>query len=121
MATSLYTGLHDCGYQSFSGSGTNLIVRIEVTAVGHGGLLPPFGTPQRYGGLGWISPYDYVPSGFDGVFTHDIILIVNPVTWIDTLQLEIDLTPLNTDLFGVSGLAYGLNPGVTIDVYVTEF
>lgn len=121
MATTLYSGLTGVGYQGFSGSGSNLIVRIDVTAVGTGGVLNPVGTPQRYGGLGWVSPFDFVPSGFDGVFPRDMYCVVNPVTWIDTRQLDLDLTPLNTDLFGVSGLAYGLNPGVVIDVYVTEF
>lgn len=121
MATTPYLGLTGCGYQGFSGSGSNLIVRIEVTTTGNAALLAPVGTPQRYERLGWVSAYDMVPSGFDGVIPHDLFCIVNPITYIDTLQLDLDLTPLNTDLFGVSGLAYGLHPGVSIDVYVTEF
>lgn len=121
MATAVYAGLTGSGFQGFSGSGSNLIVRINVTATGVAQPLFPFGTPQRYGGIGWVSAFDQVPAGFDGVFPTDMSCIVNPVTWIDTLQLDLDLTPLNTDLFGVSGLAYALNSGVSIDVYVTEF
>lgn len=121
MTTFAYLGLTGCGYQNFDATGTHTVCRVEVTDVGSGGTLFPFGTPQRYGGIGWVSGYDSVPSGFDGVFPHDMLLIINPVTWIDTLQFEIDMSPLNTDILGVSGLAYALVPGASIDVYLTEF
>lgn len=121
MSTAVYAGLTGSGYQAFSGSGSNLIVRILVQQTGPAGSLFPFGTPQRYGGIGWVSAYELFPANFDGSGNPESLMVVNPVTWIDTLNMDLDLTPLNTDLFGVSGLAYALNTGVSIDVYVTEF
>jgi len=121
MSTTLFSGLTGVGIQPWTVTETNVILRIEVTNPGSGGSLFPFGTPQRYGGLGWISPNDHIPSGFDGVFPHDMDCVVNPITWIDTLHADLDWTDLQAHLFGISGFAFGLNPGVVIDVYVTHF
>lgn len=121
MATTPYTGLTGSGYQGFTGTGTTMIIRLNVTQTGPAGSLFPFGTPQRYGGIGWVAPYDEIPANFDGSGCPEMKCIVNPVTWIDTLQMDVDLTPINTDVQGISGLAYALNDGVSIDIYVTQF
>lgn len=121
MSTEVFPSLTGSGFVDFTLSGNTDVVRIYVTNTGVAGPLFPFGTPQRYGGIGWIAPVDFVPAGFDSVFPADTKFMINPVIWIDTLQLEIDLAPLNTDLFGVSGMAYSLNQGVSIDIYHTEF
>lgn len=121
MSTTAYTGLTGSGLQGISASGANLVLRLEITDPGPAGSLFPFGDPQRYGGLGWIAPYDFIPSGFDGVIPHDLYCLVNPIVWFDTLQIDLDWTQLQADLYGVSGFAYALSVGVSLDVYVTSF
>jgi hypothetical protein len=121
MTTYVHSGLTGVGYEPSSGSGTNVVWRFVVTADGVGGTLFPFGTPQRYGGLGWVSPVDFVPAGFDGVMPADFDFIRIPVVWLDVLVSELDLDQYNADIFGISKLAYGLNPGVILDWYEVVF
>lgn len=121
MATFAFTGLTGVGYQPFSGSGNTLVLRVVVTAFGNGGIGTPAGTPTRYLNLGWVSPYDVLPANFDGSGNPAGNYIVNPITWLTNELIDLDLTPINTDVQGLAGLAYGLNPGVSIDVYETEF
>lgn len=121
MATEVHLGLTGAGFQPFSGSGTNLIARVLVQSTGFAGQAWPVGTPGRYVGLGWVSAYELFPANFDGSGNPETNMVVNPVVWIDSLAFDFDMTPLNTDLFGVTGLAYGLNAGVSIDLYVTQF
>lgn len=121
MATYAFLGLTGQGFQGFSGSGTTMVIRINVTAIGPAGQGWPAGTPGRYVGLGWVAPFDSIPANFDGSGCPAMNCIVNPVTWLTSLQVDLDLTPINTDVQGISGLAYGLNDGVSIDVYETNF
>jgi len=121
VATTTFLGLTGVGLQAWSITDTNLILRLEITGVGRAGPLFPFGGPQRYGGLGWIAPYDFIPSGFDGVFPHDMNCILMPIQWLETLNLDLDWTTQQAHLFGITGFAYALEPGVTLDVYATHF
>lgn len=121
MATFAFLGITGVGYQAFSGTGNTLVLRIVVTAPGSAGQGNPVGTPGRYLKLGWVAPYESIPANFDGSGNPAGNYVLNPITWLETLLVDVDLTPMNTDVQGITGLAYGLNPGVSIDIYETEF
>lgn len=121
MTTTPHLGLTGTGFEPTPETGSTVIWRFHVSGVGIGGALFPFGDPQRYGGIGWVSPYDFVPSGFDGVMPADFNFIREPIRWIDVLDFELDETQYSADIFGISGMAYALNPGVTVDLYVVTF
>lgn len=121
MTTYVHSGLTGSGYEPTSASASTVVWRMVVTPGGGAGTLFPFGTPQRYGGMGWISPTDFVPSGFDGVMPQDYNFTRIPIIWLDALIVEVDLSDYNADIYGISSMAYALSPGVSLDWYEVVF
>jgi len=106
-----FTGVGEFDLTDTSWSG---LVRVHLTSLGNASQYGPLGTPQRLGNTGWIAIHDHDTDTGSPDVSGDWI---GSPHWLQYEFSEFDFTEFVATIFGASGIAYGLFPGATIELF----
>jgi hypothetical protein len=102
------------GYEAFPTGDTWGLWRISVDSLGLAHKIGDDTDPQRYMDIGWVAPKD------DGFASHGWLgtegFYVYPITWLDFQFNQLNFHDVAIGAEGFAGMAYGLRPGVVINM-----